>query len=167
MLIPKFKQQLIFLEEHTKLFQKINDCSISGDNELSKEFTNCRSLVAASANILTSSPAPINYQSSASSLVDSQSSASSLINAQSSASISVNSQSPSFIRTNTTQADQSTPDRTNGILFPKEYKIPVLPNELIKDIDNGKMETFGPHCTNRRILIDAISHDLFDAYKCL
>ena len=146
-LIPKFKQQLIFLEEHTKLFQKINDCSISGDNELSKESTNCRSLVAASANVLTSSPAPINSQSSAS--------------------ILVNSQPSSFVRTNTTQDDQSSPDPANGIPFPKEYKIPVLPNELMKDIDNGKMETFGPHCTNRRILIDAISHDLFDGYKRL
>ena len=146
-LIPKLKQQLIFLEEHAKLFQKINDCSISGDNELSNESISCQSLVAASANVLSLSAASINTQSAAPDLV--------------------NSQSSSVVRKNTTQADQSIADPANRISLPEEYKIPLLPNGLMKDIDNREMELFGPHRTNRRILIDAIAYDLSDRYKCL
>ena len=140
-LIPKFKQQLIFLEEREKLFWKINDCSLHSDNALSNEYTNCQSLVIASSTVS--------------------------VNSQSPSTVSTNSQSSSFVRANTTRADQSNPDPVGDIPFPEDYKIPVLPNALIKDVENGIMNKFGPHCSNRRILIDAIAYDLLDKYNLL
>ncbi|CAF4393012.1 unnamed protein product, partial [Rotaria magnacalcarata] len=49
--------------------------------------------------------------------------------------------------------------------FQDDYKIPSLPNAVIKDIEQGKLEKFGPHCANRQILIDAIVYDLRDNYN--
>ncbi|CAF4159597.1 unnamed protein product, partial [Adineta steineri] len=62
-----------------------------------------------------------------------------------------------------------TPDRYNNganihELFADQYNIPSLPNNLIKDIEDGDMIRFGPHFSNRQILIDAVSYDLIN-YK--
>ncbi|CAM4797064.1 unnamed protein product [Rotaria magnacalcarata] len=52
-----------------------------------------------------------------------------------------------------------------NVPFPDEYSIPSLPDGVIKDIEAGSLHTFGPHYTNRQILIDAISYDLIEKYK--
>ncbi|CAF4634726.1 unnamed protein product, partial [Rotaria magnacalcarata] len=49
--------------------------------------------------------------------------------------------------------------------FQDDCKIPSLPDAVIKDIEQGKLEKFGPHCANRQILIDAIVYDLLDNYN--
>ena len=159
LIIPKFKQQLIFLEEREKLFQKINDCSIPIDDmALSDESKRCQSLVTASANVLASSRVSINSQ-----LPSTLS-----VNSQSSPTVSLNSQ-PSFVvrAETTTTADQSNPSAGGNIPFPEDYKIPALPKELIEEIENKTMDKFGPHCSNRRILIDAIVYDLIHNHKLL
>ncbi|CAF4802308.1 unnamed protein product [Rotaria magnacalcarata] len=68
--------------------------------------------------------------------------------------------------------DYSTSDYSDvgayiNIAFPNNYKIPPLPKVLIKDIEDGILEKFGPHCANRQILIDAIIYDLLDQYNLL
>jgi hypothetical protein len=149
-LIPKFKQQLIFLEEREKLFKKIDDYSIQCDNVLSNVSTNYQPLATASTNT------------------------------QASSTVSINSQSSSFICANTTTIDHlsdvcindSAADRLDldaaiNTSFPDDYKIPLLLNSLIKDIEDGIVAKFGPHCSNRRILIDAIVYDLIDKYNLL
>jgi hypothetical protein len=51
--------------------------------------------------------------------------------------------------------------------FPDQYIIPTLPNSLLKDIESGHLHKFGPHFSNRQILIDTIVHDLIDQHKLL
>ncbi|CAF1592578.1 unnamed protein product, partial [Adineta steineri] len=65
-----------------------------------------------------------------------------------------------------------TPDRCNTDtnihqLFTDQYNIPSLPNNLIKDIEDGDMIKFGPYFSNRQILIDAVSYNLINNYKLL
>ncbi|CAF4425204.1 unnamed protein product, partial [Adineta steineri] len=65
-----------------------------------------------------------------------------------------------------------TPDRYNNNtnfhqLFTDQYNIPSLLNNLIEDIEDGDMIKFGPHFSNRQILIDAVSYDLINNYKLL
>lgn len=62
---------------------------------------------------------------------------------------------------------QSTVDRNDSIPFPDKYIIPQVPNSLLKDIEDGLLNKFGPHYSNRQILIDAIVHDLIEQYKLL
>jgi len=54
-----------------------------------------------------------------------------------------------------------------NVIFPQEYIIPTLPNSLLGDIEAGKLSTFGPHHTNRQVLIDTIAHDLISKYNIL
>ena len=54
-----------------------------------------------------------------------------------------------------------------NLLFPDEYIIPTLPNSLLQDIETGALHKFGPHHTNRQILIDIITHDLIEKYQLL
>jgi hypothetical protein len=147
--IPKFKQQLIFLEEREKLFKKINDCSI--------EFSNSSFIIA--TNSQSSSIAPPNSQSS--SIVPSNSQPSSIIPPNSQA-LSLESRSipdalpkPSVIEEKVYES------------FPNDYVIPTLPNVLLNDIAKGDLKNFGPHCANRQILIDAIAYDLIDKFNLL
>jgi hypothetical protein len=51
--------------------------------------------------------------------------------------------------------------------FPDQYIIPTLPKSLLNDIENGYLQKFGPHFSNRQVLIDAIVHDLIDQHKLL
>lgn len=139
-LIPKFKLQLIFLEEREKLFQNVNEYSIERGNSLS--------------NASTVSQAPPNV--SLDSLLSSSSS------------VSTN-DSLSKITTNdlTFNEDSSNTDADSVVPFPDVYQIPSLPNALIKDIQEGILDKFGPHCSNRQILIDAVSYDLIENYNLL
>jgi hypothetical protein len=147
-LIPKLKQQLIFLEEREKLFRRIDDGSISCDGPLS--------------NTSTIPKTPIFT----------------LQNAQTSPAVSVNSKSPSSIylsNTNlssTMSIDNSTTDQVitaAGVpsSFPDVYEVPILPKALLKDIEAGNLKSFGPHCQGRQILIDAVVHDLIENYNLL
>ena len=67
----------------------------------------------------------------------------------------------------TPRSDQFGVDADIYLPFPDEYKLPPLPDALIKDIENGNLEKFGPHCANRQILIDAIAYDLIEKYNLL
>ncbi|CAF4357344.1 unnamed protein product, partial [Rotaria magnacalcarata] len=63
------------------------------------------------------------------------------------------------------RSDHSDVGADINIAFPDNYKIPPLPKALIKYIEDGILEKFGPHCANRQILIDAIIYDLLDQYN--
>ena len=52
-------------------------------------------------------------------------------------------------------------------LFSRGYVIPSLPQALIKDVEQGILHKFGPHCSNRQILIEAVAFDLIDKYNLL
>jgi hypothetical protein len=52
-------------------------------------------------------------------------------------------------------------------VFPEEYIVPTLPQSLMKDIENGLIQKFGPHCSNRQVLIDAVCHDLCSKFNLL
>ncbi|CAF5097761.1 unnamed protein product, partial [Rotaria sp. Silwood1] len=117
-LIPKFKQQLIFLEEREKLFKKIDDYSVPFDGSFSN----------ASTNVQTSSVVSIDSLSSSMISIDSQSSSM----------VSINSQSLSFVPAPTngclsnqcmenSRSDQYGVDADIFIPFSDNYKIPPLP----------------------------------------
>jgi hypothetical protein len=127
-LIPKLKQQLIFLKEREKLFKTNDDSSI--------ERLDASSISSTNANSSSSSLESIND------LLPKE---------------SVNDLSP----------DQVLLDRDTNVLFPDEYTIPTLPNSLLKDIEEGALDKFGPHFSNRQVLIDAITYDLVHKYKLL
>jgi hypothetical protein len=64
-------------------------------------------------------------------------------------------------------ADQSSVEERGNDHFPAKYVIPPLPNSLLKDIEDGSLNKFGPHFSNRQVLIETIAHDLIDNYKLL
>lgn len=64
-------------------------------------------------------------------------------------------------------ADQSLVAEKDNDHFPATYAIPPLPNSLLKDIEDGSLNKFGPHFSNRQVLIETIAHDLIDNYKLL
>lgn len=147
-LIPKFKHQLLFLEEREKLFQKVDNGSISYCDPLS------HTPAIPQTPILT------------------------LSNAQTAPAASVCSKSPTSIDSSTMDLSSTIPmdDSTNNQVttaagmpssFPDIYKIPRLPNTLYKEIEAGNLKTFGPHCQGRQILIDAVVHDLIENYNLL
>ncbi|CAF1659459.1 unnamed protein product [Rotaria sp. Silwood1] len=147
-LIPKLKQQLIFLEEREKLFRKIDDGSISCDGPLSNTST------IPKTSIFT------------------------LPNPQTSPAVSINSKSSSTINlsntnlSSTMSMDNSTTDQViiaAGVSssFPDVYEVPILPKALLKNIEAGNLKSFGPHCQGRQILIDAVVHDLMETYNLL
>lgn len=130
-LIPKFKQQLLFLNEREKLFIKSND-----------------NLSSSSTNLNSSS---LSSSSSSSSLSE-----------------SVSDGSTHESKNNvTSEYDQSLMVPEKSVLFPDKYVIPPLPNGLLKDIQDGALNKFGPHYSNRQILIEAIANDLINKYKML
>lgn len=147
-LIPKLKLQLLFLEEREKLFQRVDDGSISYGGSLS----NTPSIPQ--TPILT------------------------LPNAQTAPVVSVCSKSPPSIDLSTTHLSSTVSmndSTTNQVMtvvglpssFPDVYTIPKLPNALCKEIEAGNLKTFGPHCQGRQILIDAVVHDLVENYNLL
>ncbi|CAF1058741.1 unnamed protein product [Adineta steineri] len=134
--IPKFKQQLIFLEEREKLFKKISDCSV--------EFSN--SSFSITTNSQPSSPISSNSQAL---FLESRST----LDVLPKPSIIQSSSEPSVI-----QQEIHEP-------LPSNYIIPTLPNALLNDITKGDLKHFGPHCANRQILIDTIVYDLIDKFN--
>ena len=64
-------------------------------------------------------------------------------------------------------SEQSSVEEKNNDRFPAKYVIPPLPNSLLKDIEDGSLNKFGPHFSNRQVLIDTIAHDLIDNHKLL
>jgi hypothetical protein len=152
-LIPKFKQQLIFLEEREKLFRKINDDSIPCGDLLPNTSTISKTSVCTSTN----------------------SQASTVFSTNSKSSSSISSSSIYLQKTNlssTISIDNSTHDEFVGgedthPSFPDVYQIPSLPYALVKDIEAGILNNFGPHFHGRQILIDAVVHDLIDNYNLL
>lgn len=137
-LIPKFKQQLIFLKEREKLFKSNDGYSIHSTDSSSILSTNA---------YLSSSPST-NSNSSSSSHI-------SILHHSSEESI------------NNSSSDQSLVARDMNICFPDEYTIPSLPRNLMKDIEEGNLSKLGPHFANRQILIDTITHDLINKYNLL
>ena len=132
-LMPKFKQQLLFLYEREKLFIKSND------------------------NLTE----PIVSSSASTNLDLSASSSSSL-----SESISDHS-ATEFIHNASSECDQLLMAQEKNLLLPDKYVIPPLPNALLKDIQDGALNKFGPHYSNRQILIESIANDLIDNYNML
>ncbi|CAF1671068.1 unnamed protein product, partial [Rotaria magnacalcarata] len=127
--IPKFKQQLLFLNEREKLFNESND-------NLTQPIVS--------------------------------SSASSNLNLSSSSSFSESISdcgSKEFISNATSESDQSLIVQEKNALFPDKYVMPPLPNTLRKDIQNGALNKFDPHYSNRQILIEAVANDLIDKYN--
>ncbi|CAF0965685.1 unnamed protein product [Didymodactylos carnosus] len=75
------------------------------------------------------------------------------------------------LSTNDCMIDQmlgkATIKQETNLIFPDEYTIPVLPKALVQDIETCLLHKFGPHHTNRQILIDTITHDLIEKYNLL
>ncbi|CAF5149123.1 unnamed protein product, partial [Rotaria magnacalcarata] len=128
-LIPKFKQQLIFLEEYQKLFKKTDDRSARYDDSLSSVTANCEI------------PSDVLQNSQESSMVSMNSSASSIVL------VSTNDREPNEFM-HSSRFNQSNVGVAISKPFQDDYKIPSLPNAVIKDIEQGKLEKFGPHCAN-------------------
>lgn len=128
-LIPKFKQQLLFLNEREKLFTKSNENVIQAVASSSIPSTN------------------LNSSSVSESISDSVSDAS--------------------ICNSTSGSDESTVAKEIDESFPEKYAIPQLPTSLVNDIQAGALNKFGPHCSNRQILIESIVHDLITKYNLL
>ena len=149
-LIPSFKLQLIFLEEREKLFKNIADGAIQVADTSFKTTTSDQSLNTLSMNASTLEMVSSNAQCLSSPVLNSSSTAvlSKLVITDSS-------------------AERSNFDASIDTTFPDNYKIPLLPNGLIKDIQDGNTAKFGPHCTNRRIIIDAVVHDIIHKYNLL
>ncbi len=167
-LIPKFKQQLIFLEEREKLFRKIDNDSIPCDGLLSNTSTISKTLACTSTNSQTLACTSTNSQTLACTSTNSQTLPVVSIN-------SISSSSTYLAKTNLSSTifiDNSTPDQSAvgadiPLSFPDVYQIPSLPNTLVKDIEAGILDNFGPHFHGRQILIDAVVHDLIENYNLL
>ncbi|CAF1286535.1 unnamed protein product [Rotaria sordida] len=147
-LIPKLKQQLIFLEEREKLFRKIDDGSISCDGPLSNTSTIPKTSIFTLPNPQTSPAVSINSKSS------------STINLS-------NTNISSTMSMDNSITDQVIIAAGVSSSFPDVYEVPTLPKALSKDIEAGNLKSFGPHCQGRQILIDAVAHDLTENYNLL
>ncbi|CAF1319352.1 unnamed protein product [Adineta steineri] len=164
-IIPKFKQKLLFLEEREKLFQTDVTLTELDGSSTSITTTQSSSIItiprSSSFSTSTSQSSSFNTNTSQSFTATATNSPISIFNSESSTDCL--SKSPTNI---------FTPDRYNNDtnihqLFTDQYNIPSLPNNLIKDIEDGDMIKFGPHFSNRQILIDAVSYDLINNYKLL
>ncbi|CAF3517735.1 unnamed protein product [Rotaria socialis] len=137
--MSKFKQQLLFLNEREKFFIKSNDNLI-------------QPIVSSSAL------SNLNLSSSFSSSTPSSFLFSESIPDRG---------SKEFINDATSESDESLIAQEKNDLFPDKYVMPPLPNALLKDIQNGALNKFGPHYSNRQILIEAVAYDLIDKYNML
>lgn len=86
--------------------------------------------------------------------------------------LSISTESTSFLQAALDDDDDAAVDPSvdgskNSDPFPDKYIIPPLPDSLIKDIESRALKKFGPHYSNRQVLIDAIAHDLTDKHKLL
>jgi hypothetical protein len=147
-LIPKFKQQIIFLEEREKLFRTIDNDSIQGDGLLSNTSAISKTLACISTNSQTSPVVSINSKPSSSTH-------------QTKTNLS------STISIDNSTLDQSAVGADIHSSFPDVYQIPSLPAALVKDIEGGILDHFRPHFQGRQILIDAVVYDLIENYNLL
>lgn len=137
-LIPKLKQQLIFLREREKLFKTNDNHPIQHVGSSSVLITNSNSSAISSTNPnLLSSP----FES-----------------------VSTQSSQPPM---DEMAYHQSSIARDENVPFPDEYMMPPLPDGLMNDINSGALNKFGPHYSNRQILIDCVVHDLVHKYNLL
>ena len=147
-LIPKLKQQLLFLEEREKLFRRIDDGSILCGGPLSDT--------------------PTIPQTSIFNLPHAQTSSGASVGSQRPSSIDLsNTNLSSLISMDDSTTDQVTTSAGVPSSFPDVYTVPMLPKALFKDIEAGNLKSFGPHCQGRQILIDAVVHDLVENYDLL
>ena len=72
-----------------------------------------------------------------------------------------------FIHNATSECDQLLMAHERNVLFPDKYVILPLSNALLKDIQDGALNKFGPHYSNRQILIESIANDLINNYNML
>jgi hypothetical protein len=158
MLIPKFKQQLIFLKEREKLFKTKDDSpnQFINSSPISSKNTDLLSISSTNSNLSTISSTNSNLSTISSANSDSSSSSQG----------ANNDYSPKESM-KSLPVDQVLVHKDASVLFPNEYTIPSVPNSLLKDIEEGALNTFGPHYSNRQILIDAVVFDLTQNYKLL
>lgn len=147
-LIPKLKQQLVFLEEREKLLRGVENGLISCDGSLSNTSTIPKTPAFTAPNAQTSPTVSVNSQSLSSIY---------LSNTNLSSTMSMNN-----LTTDQVIAAADVPSS-----FPDVYEIPILPKALLKDIEAGNLKSFGPHYQGRQILIDAVVHDLVENYNLL
>lgn len=151
-IIPQFKLQLIFLEEREKLFRRSNDNPISHDDSLSV------------ASTTGETPPVVSKLSDSIPIALTTCSSSSFITFDSTSPMNILSQQTSL---NKAASNTSGLVKENASSFPEIYKVPPLSNEVVKAIQGGLHRTFGPHCSNRQVVIDAVSFDLIENYKLL
>ena len=145
--IPTFKLQLLFLKEREKLFQTNNNLSIQYAGSSS----------STSSNLNSSSESFTNFDSTSNSST----------NLNSSSSMELLSNSSLNESTNQSDSQQSLDEQEIKPSFPDKYVIPALPDAVLKDIEEGAVHKFGPHYSNRQVLVDAVAHDLMKNYKIL
>ncbi|CAM2714273.1 unnamed protein product [Rotaria socialis] len=171
---PLFTQVIFILKMNEKwclLVDLLNTLSCDEDLFAWKVNHDILPESADSSSTVTKDP-----QSSSITSIHSQPSSITSIHSQPSSIITTYSQSSTFTiesstdclpksSTNNSISHQRDNSANINVPFPDEYRIPSLPNGLIKDIEAGSLHTFGPRYTNRQTLIDAISYDLIEKYK--
>jgi hypothetical protein len=145
-IIPKFKHQLLFLEEREKLFR-----TDVGSSEF--RASSATTTTTQSSSIITSAS-----QSFTTTITNSP-----ILSSPIEPSADCVPKSPS----NGFTLNQSSNNTNILKSFPDQYIIPRLPNGLMKDLEAGDLTKFGPHYSNRQVLIDTISFDLTNNYKLL
>jgi hypothetical protein len=144
-----YKQQLLFLNKRRTLFNTTLPSNNDKENDILEACAAPNSPAYSSPDPpLIGQTAPEKMQVSSSSHVQMP-----LVD------VTTNQSIPPHMDTDTTSKS------TAQLPLPNDYPIPTLPSSLLKDIENGDMLKFNPHCKNRQILIDAIFHDLTTSYN--
>jgi len=147
-IVPKYKQQLIFLRERKKVFDVVPSTEENKENKTVEE---CRMHAAESSF-------PRDYTPLASSTLNSTHTSSSCME-ETSIDETKSLEIPIIINPGITSDSSQRPS------LPADYSLPSLPPSLSKDIDNGSIEKFNAHCKNRQILIDGLFYDLTINYN--
>lgn len=146
--IPKLKNQLSFLKEREKLFDKSTVMREKG-KENDALYNNV-------SNFLSSSTSLSLFRSSSGLLSDLPEEPPAL--------------EGQFLNRPTTHLDamlipEESINESLNVPFPIEYVVSSLLSPLLKDIEDGAIQKFGPHRNNRQILIDIVCHDLMNKYN--
>jgi hypothetical protein len=142
-LVPKYKQQLIFLRERKKVFDVASSIDENKENKTIEECT----------THATEFSFPRDYTPLASSTLNSTHTSSSYTEETSV-------DEPKSLEIPIIITPDITSDSSQRPSLPADYSLPSLPPSLSKDIDNGAIEKFNAHCKNRQILIDGLFYDL-------
>jgi hypothetical protein len=73
------------------------------------------------------------------------------------------SSSPVLLIATPTQDDSNNVE--TEIRLPKDYELPPLSNNVRYAIEKGDMSLFGPHSTNRQIIVDTVFDDIIEKYN--